>query len=116
MIMTDKQLNELYNGAIILDKEKYIEKYSSFEYRKFAKDDSYFLSLDVIYEAANRDINEILNIIFSDENVKRKDKMKMLSDRYLIPMRTIENWCYGTRKPPDYILFMIQKCEGMFVF
>lgn len=113
--MTDRQLNELYNEATVLDRQDYIEKFSSFEYREFGKDDSYFLNLDVIYEAANRDINDLLNIIFPDKFIKRKEKMKLLSDRYLIPLRTIENWCYGTRKPPDYIIFMIQKCEGLIV-
>ena len=32
-----------------------------------------------------------------------------LSKRFGIPLRTIEDWSTGKRKPPDYVVAMIQR-------
>lgn len=32
-----------------------------------------------------------------------------LSKRFGIPLRTVEKWCTGDRKPPDYVVAMIQR-------
>lgn len=37
---------------------------------------------------------------------------RKLAERFKIPYRTIENWSNGKRKPPDYILQMMQECLG----
>lgn len=32
---------------------------------------------------------------------------KALSDRFGIPLRTVENWAGGKRQPPEYVINMI---------
>ena len=32
-----------------------------------------------------------------------------LSKRFLIPLRTVQNWHSGARKPPPYVVAMIEK-------
>lgn len=32
-----------------------------------------------------------------------------LNERFNIPLRTLKAWRYGERKPPDYVLFMLEK-------
>lgn len=33
-----------------------------------------------------------------------------LSRRFGIPLRTVQDWYAGRRTPPDYVLFLIEKC------
>lgn len=33
--------------------------------------------------------------------------------RFCIPKRTVEDWCRGTRTPPDYVRLMILKLLGL---
>lgn len=32
-----------------------------------------------------------------------------LNERFNIPLRTLKAWRYGERKPPDYVLTMLEK-------
>ena len=34
-----------------------------------------------------------------------------LSKKYGIPVRTVYSWYQGTRRPPDYLITMIQRLE-----
>ena len=34
---------------------------------------------------------------------------KEFSDKYRIPKRTLENWEQGSRQPPEYILYLLER-------
>lgn len=34
---------------------------------------------------------------------------RALADRFGIPLRTIEDWCAGKRKPPEYVVRMMSE-------
>ena len=38
---------------------------------------------------------------------------RKLSDRFCIPLRTVEDWCAGKRTPPDYVRMMMQELLGL---
>lgn len=35
--------------------------------------------------------------------------LKVFSDKYSIPYRTLQNWKDGSRKPPEYVLLLLEK-------
>lgn len=37
---------------------------------------------------------------------------KAMSDRFGIPLRTVENWAGGQRQPPEYVINMIVEILG----
>lgn len=54
-----------------------------------------------IWNAAHMSIKDICE--------QKKLTMAELSNRFCIPYRTIQNWCNGTNKCPDYVRLMILK-------
>lgn len=38
---------------------------------------------------------------------------RKLAERFGIPYRTMENWCEGRRKCPDYVKMMMQEILGL---
>lgn len=36
-----------------------------------------------------------------------------MAKRFAIPLRTVENWCRGGTRPPEYIRFMIAELLGL---
>ncbi len=38
------------------------------------------------------------------------DTQSEFAERYNIPFRTIQNWESGVRKPPEYVIALLEKC------
>lgn len=38
---------------------------------------------------------------------------RKLAERFMIPYRTMEDWCRGVRECPAYVRLMIQECLGL---
>ena len=39
--------------------------------------------------------------------------VQKFGDKYGIPLRTIQQWERGERKPPDYVIAMLERCVKM---
>ena len=52
-------------------------------------------------------LGDFMNI--REMRIKLGDTQSEFAERYNIPFRTIQNWELGTRKPPDYILTLLEK-------
>lgn len=61
--------------------------------------------LGSIWDAAHRSIRQIA----ADADLSQRK----LAERFGIPYRTMENWCAGTNKCPDYARLMMQECVGL---
>ena len=61
--------------------------------------------LGSIFDAANRSVSEIAKAAGLSQ--------RKLAERFGIPYRTMENWCAGTNKCPDYARLMMQECVGL---
>lgn len=59
-----------------------------------------------IYDAANRTVSQIC----AAAGLSARE----LSDRFLIPQRTVFSWCAGDRECPLYTRMMMQECLGLF--
>ena len=62
--------------------------------------------LQNVWDAYHRSIRDICK----DAGLSQRK----LAERFCIPYRTVEDWCRGLRKPPDYLRMMIQAMLGMF--
>lgn len=51
---------------------------------------------EIIYAVAHNDFKGIVG-----------DKLAAFARKFIIPRRTLQNWCFGTTKPPEYILQML---------
>ena len=58
-----------------------------------------------IYDAANRTVSQIC--------AAAGLSVRALSDRFLIPQRTVFSWCAGDRECPLYTRMMMQECLGL---
>ena len=58
-----------------------------------------------IWDAAHRSVRQIA----ADAGLSQRK----LAERFGIPYRTMENWCAGTNKCPDYARLMTQESLGL---
>lgn len=61
--------------------------------------------LGSIWDAAHRSVRQIA----ADAGLSSRK----LAEHFGIPYRTMENWCAGTNKCPDYARMMMQECVGL---
>lgn len=61
--------------------------------------------LGTVYDAYHRSVKDIA--------AAAGMSCRKLSERFLIPYRTVENWCGGQRVCPDYLRMMMQECLGL---
>ena len=61
--------------------------------------------LGQVWEAANRSTKEIA--------VAAGLSQRKLAERFMIPYRTMEDWCRGARECPIYVRLMMQECLGI---
>lgn len=52
-------------------------------------------------------------LTISEISAKTGMSYRKLAERFHIPHRTMENWSAGIRKPPEYILLMMQEILGI---
>lgn len=62
-------------------------------------------ALRSIYDAANRTVSQIC----AAAGLSARD----LTDRFLIPQRTVSSWCRKERECPLYLRLMMQECLGL---
>ena len=58
--------------------------------------------LGQLWDAAHRSVKEIAR----DAGLSQRK----LAERFVIPYRTVENWCGGQRECPVYVKMMMQEC------
>lgn len=61
--------------------------------------------LRAIYTAVNRPVRAIVAAAGLSQ--------RKLAERFMIPYRTMEDWCRGVRECPAYVRLMIQECLGL---
>lgn len=61
--------------------------------------------LGQLWDAAHRSCKEIAAAAGMSQ--------RKLAERFVIPYKTMEDWCRGTRTPPVYTLMMMQECLGL---
>jgi putative transcriptional regulator len=53
--------------------------------------------------------NETTARIIKDLRARTGLSAQKFGDRYKIPMRTVQNWEYGRRGVPEYVLFLLER-------
>lgn len=61
--------------------------------------------LGQVWDAANRSTKEIAAAAGLSH--------RKLAERFMIPYRTMEDWCRGARECPLYVRLMMQECLGI---
>ena len=61
--------------------------------------------LGQVWDAVNRPMREIPPAAGLSQ--------RKLAERFMIPYRTMEDWCRGVRECPAYVRLMIQECLGL---
>ena len=61
--------------------------------------------LGQVWDAANRSTKEIA--------LAAGLSQRKLAERFMIPYRTMEDWCRGVRETPAYVRLMMQECLGL---
>ncbi len=110
IIIPDRVFHKLWDNAISsVDFQTYyssITSSTSGDYINLLKyniniDNTYNI-LKHIYEYANLPFSDLMNII----GIKKS----AISHRFCIPIRTVENWCDGSRVCSSYLKLMIMEC------
>lgn len=105
--MTDKLFNKLWLDALTQpNKELYLSEYG------------YPNWFDEISQEPD-EIMDILGNIHDVAHMSLKDMIKQsdlsqakFAEKFCIPKRTVENWCSGVNKCPDYTRLMIARLLG----
>lgn len=106
--MTDKLFTKLWMDALGQpDKERYIAEYGyPVWFDKISNDiDVVVETLGNIHDVAHMEIKEMI----SSSGLSQAG----FATKFCIPKRTIENWCMGIRKCPDYTRLMIARSLGL---
>ena len=61
--------------------------------------------IERIWEVAHMNINELRKTAGLTQSA--------MSKRFAIPLRTLENWCRGVSRPPEYVRFMLIDLLGL---
>lgn len=62
-------------------------------------------AIGAIWDAVNRSVREIV--------VNSGLSQAAFAERYCIPKRTLENWCFGSRECPIYLRLLLQRAENL---
>ena len=62
-------------------------------------------AIGAIWDAVNRSVRDIV--------VNSGLSQAAFAERYCIPKRTLENWCFGSRECPIYLRLLLQRAENL---
>ena len=100
--MKDSTFKKLWDTALEQpDLEMYIGEFGYPDYFDDIGDtpEKIIENLSKIYAAANMSIGEVIK--------KSGMTQKQFSEKFCIPVRTVENWSAGSRDCPDYLRLML---------
>ena len=113
--MTNKELKRLFMEAISAESwDAYLASCScSNAFLNFSGTDEQYAAyvtdaLQNIWYASHLDAKKLI----SDSGLS----MAKLADRFLIPYRTVQDWCSGARTPPLYVLAALAELCGLVTF
>lgn len=105
--MTDSNFYTLWGEAIATpDRDIYVAEWSTssiFPDGSDLLDNAYYLGQ--LWDAAHMTVKEICRAFGLTQAA--------FAQRFCIPKRTIEDWCRGARKCPDYIRLMVMELLGI---
>lgn len=62
-------------------------------------------AIGAIWDAVNRSVRDIV----ANSGLSQA----AFAERYCIPKRTLENWCFGSRECPIYLRLLLQRAENL---
>lgn len=62
-------------------------------------EDNFIKAVSIIVAAADSDIKRLVEL--------SELKMAVFARKFMLPYRSLQNWCDGSRKPPEYLPIMI---------
>ena len=105
--MEDKLFAKIWRDAINQpNKELYLSEYGYPEWFDQISQDPQVI-MDVL-----GNIHDVAHMSVKDMVVKSGLSQARFAEKFCIPKRTLESWCMGERKCPDYVRLMIARLMG----